>query len=69
MNTQNQQSKVEQTTKPDLVAKIREGYGKNTRFERIGVAWTKEDGSVYFKPHGKQIIEGLVFLFKIDTEE
>ncbi len=69
MNTENQNPNVNEKAKPDLVAKIREGYGKNTRFERIGVAWTKEDGSVYFKPHGKQIIEGLVFLFKIDTDE
>lgn len=55
--------------KPDLVARMREGYGKHAGFETVGVAWTREDGSIYFKPYGKQIIDNPIYLFKNETDK
>ncbi len=41
---------------PTHVAKVRQGYGKQATFERIGVAWVNDDGSLYVKLHGTQIV-------------
>ena len=42
---------------PKFVVKMRDGYGKHATYERIGVAWENEDGSLYVKLHGTQIVE------------
>ncbi len=41
---------------PTHVAKVRRGYGKNASYERIGVAWTNEDGALYVKLYGTQVV-------------
>lgn len=43
---------------PTHVAKVRKGFGKNATYERIGVAWVKEDGSLYVKLNGTQVVSG-----------
>ncbi len=41
---------------PTHIAKMRRGDGDNATFERIGVAWQKDDGSIYVRLHGTQIV-------------
>jgi hypothetical protein len=71
----NQRRKTMSTTqentrnpKPDFIAKTRDGHGKNASFDQVGVAWSREDGSIYFKPYGKQVIEAPIYLFKVDRK-
>jgi hypothetical protein len=66
MSTTNEQTQ-NANARPDWVAKTREGHGKNASFEQIGVGWSRPDGSVYFKPYGKQILDKPVYLFKLPT--
>lgn len=49
---------------PTYLVKQMRGYGKNRNWERLGAAWEKEDGSIYVKLHGTQIVEGGFNLFK-----
>ena len=49
--------------KPDLIAKTKEGSGKNASFDRVGAAWTREDGSIYLKLHGTQVVNTPIYLF------
>lgn len=53
---------------PTHVAKVRHGYGKNASYERIGVAWTNEDGSFYVKLHGTQIVSAFT-LYELTSDE
>ena len=41
---------------PTHVAKVRHGYGKKATYERIGVAWRNDDGSLYVKLAGTQMV-------------
>jgi hypothetical protein len=51
---------------PTHVAKVRNGQGDNASFERIGVAWEKEDGSLYVRLHGTQIVSHGFALYPIE---
>ena len=62
------QAQTSNKTKPDLIAKIREQKGEQTNFLTIGAAWTKEDGSVYIKLYGNQIIDVPFYLFPANRE-
>ena len=44
---------------PTHVAKVRHGYGKKATYERIGVAWRNDDGSLYVKLSGTQVVSAL----------
>ena len=55
--------------KPDWVCKTREGHGKNVSFDTVGAAWTREDGGIYFKPYGKQLIDSPIYFFKVKQQE
>lgn len=60
MAKQTQTTETRQSTEgnlPKFVVKMRDGYGKNATYERIGVAWENEDGSLYVKLHGRQIVD------------
>lgn len=54
--------------KPTMTAKQRVGYGKNTSYERLGVAWNNDDGSIYVRVHGTQIITGGFVLYPIEDD-
>lgn len=54
---------------PTHVAKVRTGYGKNVSFERIGVAWVNDDGSLYVKLHGTQIVSNFALYEIADNAE
>ncbi len=51
---------------PTHVAKIRIGQGDAASFERIGVAWAKEDGSLFVRLHGTQVIAGGFALYPVE---
>jgi hypothetical protein len=53
---------------PTHVAKVRHGYGKKATYERIGVAWRNDDGSLYVKLAGTQLVSALT-LYELDDKE
>ena len=56
-----------QKNKPTHTAKIRYGRGRNAIYERIGVAWVnQEDGSVFVKLAGKQVVDAGFMLYPIE---
>ena len=57
------------TPVPTHVAKVRHGYGKKATYERIGVAWRNEDGSLYLKLSGTQVVSALTLYELKDKEE
>ena len=54
---------------PTHVAKVRHGYGKKATYERIGVAWRNDDGSLYLKLSGTQVVSALTLYELEDKEE
>lgn len=60
MSFENQNSRDNgHKNQPTHIVKKREGHGKKATYERIGAAWlNEEDGSVYVRVHGTQIIDG-----------
>lgn len=51
---------------PSHVAKIRIGQGDAASFERIGAAWAKDDGSLFVRLHGTQVIAGGFALYPVE---
>lgn len=51
---------------PTHVAKIRTGQGENVSFERIGVAWAKDDGSLFVRLSGTQIVSDGFALYPVE---
>lgn len=51
---------------PTHVAKIRTGQGDNASFERIGVAWAREDGSLFVRLSGTQILSEGFALYPLE---
>jgi len=66
-NSTNTAPENQPAKKPGFVAKTRQGHGKGTVYERIGVAWQNADGSFYIKLAGTQVI-GEFHLYRIETE-
>lgn len=57
------------TKLPTHVAKVRHGYGKKATYERIGVAWRNDDGSLYVKLSGTQVVSALTLYELEDNKE
>lgn len=55
--------------KPSHLVKLRHGFGKKATYERIGVAWLNDDGSIYVKLHGTQVIGEGFTLYEIRDGE
>ena len=53
---------------PTHVAKVRHGHGKNASYEQIGAAWKNENGAVYVKLHGTQIVSAFT-LYELPAPE
>ena len=49
--------------KPNFYAKVRHGFGKKASYERIGAGWKQEDGSIYVKLVGTQIVSDGFMLY------
>ena len=69
---QSTESNARSNDKPKLpthIAKVRHGYGKKATYERIGVAWRNDDGSLYLKLSGTQVVSALTLYELKDKEE
>jgi len=55
--------------KPNFYAKLRHGYGKKASYERIGAAWQTEDGSIYVKLAGKQVVDQGFTLYAVEDND
>jgi len=58
MTTQENTATQKASSKPTHNLRKKIGYGKQTEFETIGVAWAREDGGFYVKLYGTQVIDG-----------
>jgi len=58
MTDQNKNTNQKNTTRPTHSVYKKVGYGKQVNFETIGVAWDRENGGLYIKLHGTQIVDG-----------
>lgn len=66
---QNDRSGEGEKNQPSHVVKARIGTGKNATYERIGVAWENDqDGSLYIRVHGTQIISGGFTCYPIEDQ-
>jgi len=63
MTALNTNTSEKATSKPTHTLRKKVGYGNRTNFETIGVAWSRDDGSLYIKLHGTQIIDGGFYAF------
>ena len=70
MTTQTNRTAAEprQSKLPTHVAKARVGYGRNASYERIGVAWINDDGSLYVKLAGTQVVSSFT-LYELSANE
>jgi hypothetical protein len=57
------------TNKPDFYAKVRNGFGKKASYERIGAAWRTEDGAIYVKLAGKQVVDQGFTLYAVEDND
>jgi hypothetical protein len=57
------------TKLPTHIAKVRHGFGKKATYERIGVAWRNDDGSLYVKLSGTQVVSALTLYELEDNKE
>jgi len=54
---------------PDYVVKKRNGRGENATWDRVGVAWRNQNGALYLRFHGTQVLSGGVSLYPVDKSE
>lgn len=55
---------------PTHVIKARTGTGQKASYERLGAAWLNpEDGSLYIRLHGTQIIKGGFTAYPLDDDQ
>jgi hypothetical protein len=54
---------------PNYVAKLRHGFGKKATYERIGVAWLNEDGAIYVKLSGTQVVSSGFTLYQVEDSD
>jgi hypothetical protein len=57
------------SNQPNFYAKVRHGFGKKATYERIGAAWLNEDGSVYVKLQGTQVVSSGFWLYKVEDND
>ena len=55
--------------RPNFYAKVRHGFGKKASYERIGAAWLTEDGSIYVKLAGKQVVDQGFTLYAVEDND
>lgn len=51
---------------PTHVVKRRQGEGEAATYERLGVAWAKENGAIFVRLHGTQIVADGFTLYPIE---
>lgn len=65
-NRSEQQAPASSPNPPTHLAKLRKGEGEGATFERIGAAWAKEDGSIYIRLSGTQIVSDGFTLYPVE---
>jgi len=65
-NRNRQQAPASAPNQPTHLAKIRKGEGDGATFERIGAAWAKEDGSIFVRLYGTQIVSDGFALYPVE---
>lgn len=68
MTAQDKTLNQKANSKPTHNLRKKVGYGKNTEFESIGVAWAREDGGFYIKLYGTQVIDGGFYALPIKQD-
>lgn len=64
MTQTNQTNENGGKNKPTHIVRKRVGRGEDASFETLGVAWERQDGSLYVKPYGTQLIQGGFYVFR-----
>lgn len=54
--------------RPNFALKVRNDTGDNVRFDQIGVAWKRDNGSMFCRLVGNQVISSGFYLFPINQE-
>ncbi len=57
-----------ENNRPDWVVKIPRGAGRQSRLERIGVAWNRDDGGIGVRLSGTQIVDEDIYLYPNDMQ-
>lgn len=60
---QNNSASTAGDNKPDWIVKAPRGQHRNSNLERIGAAWSRDDGGIGIRLYGKQIIEDDIYLY------
>ena len=55
--------------KPNFYAKVRHGFGKKATYEQIGAAWLTEDGAIYVKLAGTQVVSQGFTLYAVEDND
>lgn len=66
MTTTNQNTNQNRTNppqKPDWIVKSPNQRSRNTRLERVGAAWNRDDGGVCIRLIGKQVVDTDIYLY------
>ena len=62
----NNQSQKAAARQPTHDVSVKRGSGDAARYERIGAGWQREDGSIYVKLVGTQLVSEGFTLYAID---
>ena len=54
---------------PDWIAKCPKHIGRKERLERVGAAWTREDGGICLRLHGTQIVSEDIYLYPYESTD
>ena len=65
----NNQAEQSSGNRPDWIAKTPRGVGQQSKLERIGVAWNREDGGIGIRLVGKQVVEDDIYLYLNDPSD
>ncbi|MEW8333894.1 MAG: hypothetical protein AB2692_23390 [Candidatus Thiodiazotropha sp.] len=68
-NNQTNQGANNGNARPTHFVSQKIGRGKHVEFETLGAAWERDDGSLYIKLHGTQIIEGGFYVFPVKADQ
>jgi hypothetical protein len=68
MKTQTQQQGQKEARQPTHDVKLRRPNGEKATYERIGAAWGRDDGSLFVRLNGTQIVSEGFYLFPIEED-
>jgi len=63
MSTQDNNFLEKKSDKPTHTIRKKHWTGKRSEYELLGVAWQRDDGGLYIKLHGTQVIDGGFYAF------